>query len=196
MFDEISVFDRWTAHKHNEQAQLWNKVSSVASCDPEPRVCRSLTVLILLRRLWEVSRCSSRFRRTRSSSDVLPPLARFIGLYDTLTPRDHWWEPVRQQIQSVLGVKEVSSASLRRRRVASSSSPADQFSFTYQPTSTTTLTHAATLPKVVYVSRFVLPLLSRHSRPDLTLAADRSPSLVLSGNLPGIESSSRKITIY
>lgn len=28
VFDEISVFDRWTAHRHNEQAQLWNKVRS------------------------------------------------------------------------------------------------------------------------------------------------------------------------
>ncbi|KAL7414185.1 hypothetical protein BDY24DRAFT_386122 [Mrakia frigida] len=60
VFDEISVFDRWTAHRHNEQAQLWNKAMG--------------------------------------------------GLYDILPPRDHWWEPVRQQMQSVLRLKGHSAA--------------------------------------------------------------------------------------
>lgn len=41
LFDEITVFDRWAAHRHNQQAQAWNKVSTTPWALFQPTaVCR------------------------------------------------------------------------------------------------------------------------------------------------------------
>lgn len=74
VFDEISIFDRWRAHEHNEQAQLWNKVSETIH---NTAISCSLSFLIFLpflRRLWEVScrssRCETKSRRTLISCSL------------------------------------------------------------------------------------------------------------------------------